>query len=296
MILATQKNNLAHAQAAITEAITGPALSSAAKPTNLVLLNFKKDLRSDNKAPIVYPILISVLAHILIVFAFFAYSSWRSSNSKELQQIHMITFEQVASGNGQSAANLVSSQSAQPEVAKEEVSLSPKVLETELPKEAIPLKPKPVEQKIVKKNTKEQIQKEIIPISNNLPVTNQATDNLATGTASGSDGSQQNAGQFGEAASGGSYDSLVLSQLVAAKRYPERARRRGLEGEIVLAFAINRDGSVSNSQLSKSSESEILNDAAMAMLERAAPFPPPPSNYLPGKIIEYKVPVKFVLQ
>lgn len=60
--------------------------------------------------------------------------------------------------------------------------------------------------------------------------------------------------------------------------YPDEARRRSLEGQLVLTVAIRRDGSVERIDIIKSSGQPVLDDAAQRIVQIAAPFPPLPSG------------------
>jgi periplasmic protein TonB len=63
--------------------------------------------------------------------------------------------------------------------------------------------------------------------------------------------------------------------LAAHKTYPEEARRRGEEGRTAVRFTVDRSGRVLDVELSQSSGSAILDEAARAML-RGATLPPLP--------------------
>lgn len=61
--------------------------------------------------------------------------------------------------------------------------------------------------------------------------------------------------------------------------YPDEARRRSLEGHLVLTVAIRRDGSLERIDIIKPSGQPVLDDAAQRIVQIAAPFPPiPPSE------------------
>lgn len=63
--------------------------------------------------------------------------------------------------------------------------------------------------------------------------------------------------------------------------YPDAARRQGVSGNLLLQVALEPDGSVYNITVLKSSGHKVLDDAAIRIVELAAPFPP-----LPQKIRE----------
>ena len=56
--------------------------------------------------------------------------------------------------------------------------------------------------------------------------------------------------------------------------YPEEARRENLSGSLVLDVAINPDGSVHALQVLRSSGQKLLDDAAMRIVQIAAPYAP----------------------
>lgn len=60
--------------------------------------------------------------------------------------------------------------------------------------------------------------------------------------------------------------------------YPEEARRRGLSGRLVLNVAVRADGSVRDIQVLRSSGDRILDEAAIHIVELAAPFQPFPED------------------
>lgn len=93
---------------------------------------------------------------------------------------------------------------------------------------------------------------------------------------------------------GGANGLRVRSWLEKYRRYPPLARRRGLTGTVRLALSIGGDGSLRAAKIVVSSGSSLLDDAALEMASRAAPFPidGAPS---PGSTFEVQVPVVFRL-
>lgn len=61
--------------------------------------------------------------------------------------------------------------------------------------------------------------------------------------------------------------------------YPELASRNGWQGSLKLSFRINRDGTVTDILLERSSGYPSLDDAAITALRLASPFPPFPANF-----------------
>jgi protein TonB len=58
--------------------------------------------------------------------------------------------------------------------------------------------------------------------------------------------------------------------------YPEEAKRRLLTGNLLLDVALNPDGTVNEISLRRSSGHKTLDDAAIRIVELAAPFAPFP--------------------
>ena len=77
-------------------------------------------------------------------------------------------------------------------------------------------------------------------------------------------------GQFSEAGSN-AYNALVFGHLQRFKRYPAAAR--GKSGTVVVRFMLNRAGDVIESAVTKSSGNDVLDREAVAILQRASPFP-----------------------
>ena len=90
------------------------------------------------------------------------------------------------------------------------------------------------------------------------------------------------------------YAAVLLAWLERHKKYPRRAQVRRQEGVVLLFVVIDRGGRVLASRIDESSGHGVLDGAAMAMLERAKPLPPIPSD-MPGDRIELVVPVQFFM-
>jgi len=95
--------------------------------------------------------------------------------------------------------------------------------------------------------------------------------------------------QFSPAASQ-AYISLVYFHLQHFKRYPDSAH--GASGGVVVKFALDRDGDVVSSAVQKSSGNEALDQEALAMLQRAKPFPRFPAS-TPGTRAWFTAPIVF---
>ncbi|MBN8943849.1 MAG: energy transducer TonB [Rhizobiales bacterium] len=100
-------------------------------------------------------------------------------------------------------------------------------------------------------------------------------------------GTRNSQASVGNAASGGaqasaaavaSYRQRVLAHLARFKVYPDQARERGIVGRAVIAFTLSHGGQVTASSLAGSSGAAILDQATVAMLRRAVPFPAMPEG------------------
>lgn len=79
------------------------------------------------------------------------------------------------------------------------------------------------------------------------------------------------------------------------KKYPRAARRHGEEGVASVAFTLDRSGKVLSAQLIDSSGSTDLDEEAVAVLERASPFPAPPAD-VASVSISLRVPIRFEIK
>ena len=73
-----------------------------------------------------------------------------------------------------------------------------------------------------------------------------------------------------------SYLLRMLAHIDGHKFYPRKARRRGTEGEIKIAFYLHRDGSISDLQVSGGSR--VLRKAAKQAVQKALSLPRPPES------------------
>jgi protein TonB len=64
----------------------------------------------------------------------------------------------------------------------------------------------------------------------------------------------------------------ALERIRAHRRYPELARRRGLEGTVTLTFTVAADGSVGGLRVKRGVD-PMLDDAALEAVREAAPLP-----------------------
>jgi protein TonB len=88
------------------------------------------------------------------------------------------------------------------------------------------------------------------------------------------------------------YRGLVAAQLARNKSFPPEARRNGDHGTALVSFTIDAGGQVGQVSLVRPTGVLSLDREAQAMVRRAAPFPPPPSQHA----MRFTVPVSFNLQ
>lgn len=91
------------------------------------------------------------------------------------------------------------------------------------------------------------------------------------------------------------YEAQLAAWLAKHKNYPLAAQRRRQEGEVLLRVRINRAGQVLSFRLQDRSSYPILDEAALAMVKRAVPFPTFPDDF-PGVDFEFLLPVSFHLR
>lgn len=77
----------------------------------------------------------------------------------------------------------------------------------------------------------------------------------------------------GAASAQTSYDARVLRHLKKYKRYPVKAKRRHIEGNVRVRFEIDRLGQLISSSIIEGGQGGMLNRAAILQINRAAPFP-----------------------
>jgi periplasmic protein TonB len=75
-----------------------------------------------------------------------------------------------------------------------------------------------------------------------------------------------------------------------ARLQPQKAL--GVQGVVNLAFSIDRQGNLVGSRIVKSSGSAPLDAAALDLIKRAAPFPPPPAQIADSEL-SFVVPIRF---
>lgn len=75
-----------------------------------------------------------------------------------------------------------------------------------------------------------------------------------------------------------SYREVFIAKIMSEKRYPEKARKRGVEGQGLLDIKVGKEGNILSLSLIESSGSEILDEEILSLVYRCAPFPKLPSE------------------
>jgi periplasmic protein TonB len=89
--------------------------------------------------------------------------------------------------------------------------------------------------------------------------------------------------------------SRIAATLERNKRYPSEARQRRQQGVAQIAFTLDRKGYLVASHIVRGSGYASLDQESLQLLQRAQPFPPPPTE-LSGERVDLIVPVRFNLR
>jgi protein TonB len=88
------------------------------------------------------------------------------------------------------------------------------------------------------------------------------------------------------------WESSLVVHIERFKRYPAEASARGEKGIVQVAFTVDHEGWVSFKHVVRSSGSTILDQEALAMLDRAQPLPRPPDRITTSEL-SFVIPVRF---
>ena len=90
------------------------------------------------------------------------------------------------------------------------------------------------------------------------------------------------------------YLQIVRMRIELCRKYPDVARRRQMEGCVVIRFAISPAGEIHRAEVVKSSRFPLLDEAALRAVRDAAPFPKPPPTQFKGEVL-LELPIMFEL-
>ncbi len=93
----------------------------------------------------------------------------------------------------------------------------------------------------------------------------------------------------------GLFTGQVRQRIARARNYPRIARRRGMEGQPVIDFTLDKRGRLTKVDLAQTSGYRLLDRAALEAVHNGAPYPEIPA---PLKIdsFQFKLPISFVLK
>ncbi|HZP76721.1 MAG TPA: energy transducer TonB [Pseudolabrys sp.] len=87
----------------------------------------------------------------------------------------------------------------------------------------------------------------------------------------------------------------IVQRIIRERRYPQAARAQNESGKVTVAFLLDRSGNIVRSSVMHSSGHSSLDEEALAMIRRAAPFPAAPPG-LPDRDLSCSIQIPFVLQ
>lgn len=102
------------------------------------------------------------------------------------------------------------------------------------------------------------------------------------------------AGRKGGATAGekAAYSRRLISHVERHKRYPRQAARQELAGAASLSITIDRRGRLAGARLARGSGHAVLDEEALAVARRAAPYPRPPEG-IGGNTLSFSVTLRF---
>lgn len=163
------------------------------------------------------------------------------------------------------------------------------------------MKPKPPVKQVEapkKVEVAEPVQKQAEPKPQPAGLTNSSKSEGTVGEVAQSQAAAASSGSGGGAASKAAmvdYQSSVLQMLNRYREYPDRAKRRGIEGQNSVLLVIARDGSISVFKMVSASGSKLLDRETERMIERVRQFPPFPDDMLEDSIT-LTIPVVYNLR
>ncbi|MCC2095901.1 MAG: energy transducer TonB [Hyphomicrobiales bacterium] len=92
-----------------------------------------------------------------------------------------------------------------------------------------------------------------------------------------------------------SWQRSLMAHLGKNKRYPRLARRRKMQGDVVVEFIVDRNGRVVSSKVQKSSGHPLLDREVMDMLSRAQPLPKLPVQISAAQV-HIVLPIRYRLK
>jgi TonB family protein len=86
----------------------------------------------------------------------------------------------------------------------------------------------------------------------------------------------------------------IWQRVAHVKYYPRMARKRGFEGEPIVAFTLSSNGELIDLKLIAFSSHKILDEAALETIRRGTPYPSIP-KHLKKNSISFNLPISYIL-
>jgi periplasmic protein TonB len=178
------------------------------------------------------------------------------------------------------------------EVVAEDATPMPRVRPADVPRVEAPPQPKTVSKpKVVPKKPAptKAAPKQTATVSKTQSAGRAAPASAPAGEQVGTGGTRQGAGGQQLVSS---FAGKVAAHLRRHKRYPKEAAAKRQSGTATVTFSISKSGGVRSARLARSSGNSAFDREVVAMVRRAAPFPPIPPAV--GKsAMTFTVPVRF---
>ena len=161
------------------------------------------------------------------------------------------------------------------------------------PSEALPRPPKP-KQPIQTEPSPQYEAAPKRPAKSDTSTRVESSPNLRSSIAVRATGKRQHSNLGGRFGNPKDYFSLLIAWLNQHKDYPPAVKKKKQQGTVVLAFSIDRNGTVITSRVQESSGYPLLDQAALDMLARANPLPAMPDS-MTRQRLRLAVPIEYSL-
>lgn len=91
------------------------------------------------------------------------------------------------------------------------------------------------------------------------------------------------------------FSAKIRNRIAQVKYYPRIARKRGFEGQPVVAFTLGNEGELLELSIENPSPFKLLDEAALDAVKSASPYPPIP-ELLKTNSMKFNLPISFMLE